>query len=51
MIRIGQKALLMLPFEFIDDAIPLGQAVTTTDMEGNVVGTGRVAPIKIGSAG
>lgn len=37
-----EKALLMMPFEFTDDAIPVGQEVTTTGMEGEVVGKGRV---------
>ncbi len=37
-----QKALLMMPYEFVNDIIPVGQEVTTTDMEGNVVGKGKV---------
>jgi thioredoxin reductase/Pyruvate/2-oxoacid:ferredoxin oxidoreductase delta subunit/bacterioferritin-associated ferredoxin len=41
-----EKALLMMPYEFIDDIIPLGKAVTTTDMEGNVVGEGKVIAYK-----
>ncbi len=36
------KALLMMPFEFVNDIIPVGQEVKTTDMEGNLVGTGKV---------
>ncbi|MFH2002819.1 MAG: FAD-dependent oxidoreductase [Planctomycetota bacterium] len=42
----GEKALLMLPFEFIDEAVPMNEEVTTTDMEGNVVGKGRVVAIR-----
>ncbi len=41
-----KKGLLMLPFEFNDEAIPLGQEVVTTDMEGNPVGKGRVVAYK-----
>jgi len=42
----GETALLMLPFEFIDRDIPLGQEVVTTDMVGGVVGTGRVIALR-----
>ena len=38
----GEKALLMLPFEFNDSLLPLGQSVVTTGLEGEVVGRGRV---------
>jgi ferredoxin len=38
----GQKALLMLPFEFTRDRIPIGLEVTTVDMVGNPVGQGKV---------
>lgn len=38
----GEKALLMLPFEFNDREIPLGEQVVTTGMEGEAVGKGTV---------
>jgi sarcosine oxidase, subunit alpha len=41
-----EKALLMLPYEFVNEIIPLGREVTTTDMEGNVVGKGKVIAYK-----
>lgn len=41
-----EKALLLMPYEFINDIIPLGKTVTTTDMEGNVVGKGKVIAYK-----
>ncbi len=41
-----KKALLMMPYEFVCDSIPVGDEVTTTDMEGNVVGTGKVIAYK-----
>ncbi len=41
-----KKALLMMPFEFVNDLIPVGNEVTTTDMEGNVIGTGKVIAYK-----
>jgi len=37
-----ELALLMMPYEFVNDIIPLDREVTTTDMEGNIVGKGRV---------
>ena len=37
-----EKALLVMPYEFVNEIIPLEREVTTTDMEGNVVGKGRV---------
>lgn len=37
-----KNALLMMPYEFVNETIPLGKEVTTTDMEGNVIGKGRV---------
>ena len=43
---IGEKALVMLPFEFTDDTAPPGLEVTTTDMEGEVVGKGCVIAIR-----
>jgi len=36
------KALIMLPFEFVNEKIPVGDEVITTGLEGNVVGRGRV---------
>ncbi len=42
----GKTALLMLPFEFIDQEIPFGSSVTTTDMDGNAVGEGRVIAMR-----
>ncbi len=42
----GEYAILMLPFEFAEDRIPLGQEVVTTDMEGQVVGKGRVIAVR-----
>ncbi len=41
-----ERALLMLPYEFINETIPVGSEVATTDMEGNVVGTGKVVAYK-----
>ncbi|MCP4678274.1 MAG: FAD-dependent oxidoreductase, partial [Deltaproteobacteria bacterium] len=38
----GETALVTLPFEFNDSEIPLGHEVSTTDFDGNPVGTGRV---------
>ena len=37
-----EKALLVMPYEFVNEIIPLDREVTTTDMEGNEVGKGRV---------
>jgi sarcosine oxidase, subunit alpha len=37
-----ERALLLMPYEFVNDIIPLDREVTTTDMEGNVIGKGRV---------
>lgn len=42
----GEKALLMLPFELGRDRIPLSTEVSTVDMEGNLVGTGRVVAVR-----
>ncbi len=42
----GEKALLMLPFEFDLEKVPLGAEVSTVDMEGNDVGKGRVVAIR-----
>ncbi len=41
-----EKVLLMMPYEFVNEAIPVGDEVATTDMEGNIVGTGRVVAYK-----
>ncbi len=41
-----EKSLLVMPYEFVNDIIPLGREVTTTDMEGNVVGKGKVIAYK-----
>ena len=45
----GRTVLLMLPFEFVNHQIPLGEIVTTTDMEGNVVGEGKVIAVREGA--
>ncbi len=42
----GRLALLMLPFEFENTKIPLGQEITTTDMDGMPVGLGRVVAVR-----
>jgi sarcosine oxidase subunit alpha len=42
----GEKALIMMPFEFADDVAPPGTDVTTTDIVGRVVGKGRVVAIR-----
>jgi sarcosine oxidase, subunit alpha len=42
----NEKALLMMPYEFVNSIIPLGREVNTTDMEGNVVGRGKVIAFK-----
>jgi thioredoxin reductase/Fe-S-cluster-containing hydrogenase component 2/bacterioferritin-associated ferredoxin len=42
----GDKALVMVPFEFTDRETPLGMELTTTDLEGNVVGKGRVVAVR-----
>ncbi len=41
-----EKALLVMPYEFVNDIIPLGKEVTTTDMEGNAIGKGKVIAYK-----
>jgi sarcosine oxidase subunit alpha len=45
----GKSVLLMLPFEFINEHIPLGEVVTTTDLEGSVVGEGKVVAVREGA--
>jgi sarcosine oxidase subunit alpha len=42
----GETALIMVPFEFKDEDTPMDREVTTTDMEGHVVGKGRVVAIR-----
>ena len=42
----GEKALLMLPFEFNLDRVPLGQEVDTVDMDGRAVGQGKVIAVR-----
>jgi ferredoxin len=42
----GEKALVMLPFEFTDDTTPPGTEVTTTGMEGELIGKGKVIAIR-----
>ncbi len=43
----GDKSLLMLPFEFELDSVPLdGTEVLTVDIDGNPVGVGRVLAIR-----
>ncbi len=41
-----ETALLMLPFEFNTKDIPIGKEVITTDLEGAVVGTGKIIAVK-----
>ncbi len=43
-----EKALLMMPFEFNNDLISIGSEITTTDMTGNPVGTGKIIALKEG---
>lgn len=42
----GEKALLMLPFEFSLDRVPLGARVDTVDIDGNRVGDGTVIAVR-----
>lgn len=42
----GKKALLMLPFEFNLDQIPLGSEVNTVDTDGAAVGKGKVIALR-----
>ena len=44
--RAGEKALLMLPFEFASGRVPYGLEVVTTDLTGEVVGTGKVISLR-----
>ncbi len=41
-----KKALLMMPYEFVNETIPVGNEVETTDMEGNIIGKGKVVAYK-----
>lgn len=41
-----EKALLLLPFEFPDERVPWGRDVRTVDMEGELVGSGRVIGLR-----
>ncbi|HSW36651.1 MAG TPA: 2Fe-2S iron-sulfur cluster-binding protein, partial [Candidatus Limnocylindrales bacterium] len=45
-----ESALLLVPFEFNNDIIPIGQETSTTDMEGNPVGKGKVVAFKESAA-
>jgi len=42
----GEKSLLMLPFEFELDTVPLGSEVATVDIDGEPVGRGKVIAIR-----
>lgn len=42
----GNTALLMLPFEFNLDQLPLGKSVDTVDIDGNPVGKGTVVAVR-----
>lgn len=42
----GEKALLMLPFEFSLDRVPLGGEVDTVDIDGAPVGKGKVIAVR-----
>ncbi len=41
-----KTALLMLPFEYSDDMIPLGGDVKTVDFDGNIIGEGKVIAVR-----
>ncbi len=41
-----KTALLMLPFEYSDDMIPLGGDVKTVDFDGNIIGEGKVLAVR-----
>jgi len=41
-----EKALLMLPFEFGEEAIPFDEEVTTVDFDGERVGLGKVIAVR-----
>ncbi len=42
----GELALVVLPFEFDDDKIPLNGVVETTDFDGETVGQGKVVAVR-----
>jgi sarcosine oxidase subunit alpha len=42
----GEKALVVLPFEFVEKMIPLGEQVKTTDFDGNPLGVGKVIAVR-----
>jgi thioredoxin reductase/Pyruvate/2-oxoacid:ferredoxin oxidoreductase delta subunit len=42
----NEFALVMLPFEFNEEKIPLGQTVATTDFDGNFIGHGKVIAVR-----
>ena len=41
-----KTALLMLPFEYSDDMIPLGGDVKTVDFDGDIIGEGKVIAVR-----
>ena len=41
-----ELALLVMPFEFGDDRIPLGAAVATVDIGGNPIGKGKIVGVR-----
>lgn len=41
-----EKALLMVPYEFSNETIPLEDTVKTVDMRGNLVGSGKIVAYK-----
>ncbi len=43
-----EKALLMMPYEFNTDLISIGNMLTTTDMTGNPIGSGKIIALKEG---
>jgi len=42
----GERALVMVPFEFEDETIPLGREVVTTGFEGEKIGRGMVIAVR-----
>lgn len=44
--KARERALVMLPFEFNIEEVPLGQEVTTVDIEGRPVGRGQVLAVR-----
>jgi ferredoxin len=47
--KTGKTARVMVPWEMPDDAVNVGQEVTTTGAEGEIIGKGRVMRIVSGS--